>query len=241
MKSLLLINGSPRREASATYAAAKAFAGGMESAGYRRETVNVADLLLAPCAGCLSCWGRTPGECVIRDDAVAVRDRIDRSDAVLLCYPLYFFGMPGPVKTLTDRLLGMMRTYRGDDASEGGIRHSVRRPREGRLFAVLVSCAFTEGEDALLPLWAQYDRICGRGGYTGIACPQLKTLVDLGESARLTRYLERFAAAGKRYAEAGSLDEAELRELSRPPFSPKTYRTLLDAFWRGEEEKGAGR
>ena len=34
--------------------------------------VDLSQLKIADCMGCFSCWVRTPGRCVIRDDAVGV-------------------------------------------------------------------------------------------------------------------------------------------------------------------------
>ena len=44
--------------------------------------VDLSALRIAPCTGCFGCWTRTPGRCVIRDDATAVYPLIARSEAV---------------------------------------------------------------------------------------------------------------------------------------------------------------
>ena len=66
MRKILILNGSPHKEKSTTMVATNAFVRGMLSSGnYEAETVHVAALNIRPCLGCLSCWGRTEGECVI--------------------------------------------------------------------------------------------------------------------------------------------------------------------------------
>ena len=71
MRKILILNGSPHKEKSTTMVATNAFVRGMLSSGnYEAETVHVAALNIRPCLGCLSCWGRTEGECVIKNDDI---------------------------------------------------------------------------------------------------------------------------------------------------------------------------
>lgn len=238
-KRIIVLNGSPKREASTTMRVTRAFVEGMERAvSCRAEYINISELDIRPCTGCLSCWGRTEGECVIRGDDIAeVKERILEADFVIESYPLYFFGMPGSMKVFTDRMLGMMCTYTGQEfPKNGGSFHRVRFPREGRKFIVISGCAFSEAEDVFEPLKRQYDCICGSGSYTMICCPQLKTLADLGESPRLARYLSKFGEAGEQLAREGALSEDTLKRLSQPPFTHAAYKVLLDKFWQNERE-----
>ena len=46
--------------------------------------VDLSALRIANCVGCFGCWTKTPGRCVIRDDAVRVYPLIARSEQVLL-------------------------------------------------------------------------------------------------------------------------------------------------------------
>ena len=40
------------------------------------DVIDLSKLTIAPCVGCFGCWTRTPGRCVIRDDAVRVYPKI---------------------------------------------------------------------------------------------------------------------------------------------------------------------
>lgn len=238
-KTLLVLNGSPKKERSATMSVTRAFVKGLqEETDCLVEYVNISDLNIKPCLGCLSCWGKTAGECVILDDIVELKKKILNADYIIESYPLYFFGMPGTMKVFTDRMLSMMCTYIGQESPKNGDSfHRVRYPKAGRKFVVISSCAFSEAQDVYEGLIKQYDLICGKQNYTAILCPQLKTLVDLGQNTRLERYLSKFEEAGRRFAQVGSLDEDTVTSLSKPPFSKQTYKVLLDNFWQGEKEK----
>ena len=71
-KKVLILNGSPKGENSSTLKATKAFVEGIieGDSSYEAEYVWISDLNIKPCLGCLSCWGRTPGECVINNGAL---------------------------------------------------------------------------------------------------------------------------------------------------------------------------
>ena len=55
--------------------------------------IDLSSLRIANCVGCFGCWTKTPGKCVIRDDATWVYPCIAASDTVLyvsrLCYGGY--------------------------------------------------------------------------------------------------------------------------------------------------------
>lgn len=97
MAKILVLNGSPHKSASTTMAVTNAFVKGMcEGGEYESEIINISDLNVTPCMGCLSCWARTEGECVIKnDDMPAVKKRIEEADIIIESYPLYFFWHAG--------------------------------------------------------------------------------------------------------------------------------------------------
>lgn len=236
---ILVLNGSPHKSASTTMAVTNAFVKGMcEGGEYESEIINISDLNVTPCMGCLSCWARTEGECVIKnDDMPAVKKRIEEADIIIESYPLYFFGMPGQMKLFTDRLLSMMCTYRGQKPPENGESfHGIRNPKTGQKLVLISGCAYSESESVYDSLLKEYECICGKNGFTAILCPQLKTLIELGASSRLDRYLSKYESAGKEFAETKHLSEETKQKLSKAPFSEAVYKNLLDNFWREQKE-----
>lgn len=239
MPKIIVINASPRRSNSSTMKVTEAFVAGMcEDGRYEAETITLSDENIKPCLGCLSCWGRTEGECIIKDDAIpAIKQKIEEADVVIESFPLYFFGMPGTMKVFTDRMLSMMCTYRGQRPPENGESfHGIRTPKQGRKLVLISSCAYSETTEVYDSLLKEYECICGKGGYTALLCPQLKTLVELGAGSRLDRYLARYKKAGAEFAQNGELSQATLEALAKPPFTEQTYKILLDGFWKEQKE-----
>ena len=237
---ILILNGSPHRAASTTMLATNALVQGMMACGkYEAETIHISDLRITPCTGCLSCWGRTEGECVIRNDDIPwVKQKIEASDLLIGSFPLYFFGMPGQMKVMMDRLLSMVGAYHGQlTPRDSSPAHAFRSPVASRKFLVVSGCAYTETDVVYDPICRQLDLVCGKGNYTAVLCPQFKTMIDNG-GARKERILSRFVRAGEEYARTGTLSPETIRAITKPLFSPEVYSTILENVWEKERERG---
>lgn len=233
-KKILVLNGSPKKEKSTTLVITRAFVQGIEETlDAETEYIHLSDLQIKPCTGCLSCWSKTEGTCVMQDDDIApLKEKIENADIFIESYPLYFFGMPGQMKVFTDRMLSMMKTYEGQcPPNNGESLHGIRGGKTGKGFVVFSACAYSQTEEVYESLLKQYDCICGEKNYTAVLCSQIQTLVDLGANARLERYLNPFVKAGREYAQTKTLCEETKKRLLKPPFSHDTYKILLDNFW----------
>ncbi len=111
---------------------------GMSSAlSARGAQVDVAILRMrdiAPCAGCFGCWTKTPGECVIADDARDVVCACVRSDVVVYATPVTFGGYSSQLKAIVDRLLPVLDPR---FAVVGGeVHHRLRYPRYPKILCL---------------------------------------------------------------------------------------------------------
>ena len=237
---ILVLNGSPKGEKSSTLNVTRAFVDGIVSkTNADVEFVNLSELNIKPCTGCLSCWGRTEGECVIKnDDILPFKNKILEADIFIESFPLFFFGMPGTMKVFTDRMLSMMNTYRGQKSPLNGESFHGIRNKSVPKFIVITSCAYTEFGPVYEPLIKQYDCICGKDNYLMLFSPQLKTLIDLNNESKTNKYLNKFYNAGMEYASDYKLSDETIEILKKPPFSEGAYKIFLDNFWREEHEKG---
>lgn len=217
-----------------------AFVRGMtEGGGYTAQTVHICGLKITPCIGCLSCWGRTEGKCVLQgDDMEWVRQAIREADVIIASFPMYLFGVPGQLKLFADRLLPMMSAYRGQFVpKDDSPAHPWRHDTSGQKCLLISGCAYVETREVYDPILKQCDLVLGRNRYTAILCPQLRTMIDNG-GPRVRRTVEHFTAAGREFAESGTLSEKTMQQITRPPFSQPVYEQILESVWDGERKKG---
>lgn len=81
--------------------------------GDRADVVSfdLSHMKIAPCVGCFGCWTRTPGKCVIRDDAVKVYPVLARSDTALYVSRVRYGGYDLVMKTMLERAIPVQQAF----------------------------------------------------------------------------------------------------------------------------------
>lgn len=238
---ILAINGSPKGKRSNTWRLTCAFLEGIaakkENGGAQTaeiETLNIGSLNIKPCLGCFSCWSKTPGECCIHDDMQGVIDKILWADVVVWSFPLYYFGLPGQLKTLIDRQLPMSLPFMCTETESGG--HPSRYDMSGKSTVVISTCGFYTAQGNYDCVTSLYDRLCGKGGYTAIFCGQGELFRVKELSERTDEYLSWVKKAGQEFASDGITGETR-GKLDQNLFPRDVFEAMADASW-GVGESG---
>lgn len=238
---ILAINGSPKGKRSNTWRLTSAFLEGItiqeENDGAQApgiETLNIGSLNIKPCLGCFSCWSKTPGKCCIHDDMQGVIDKILWADVVVWSFPLYYFGLPGQLKTLIDRQLPMSLPFMCTETESGG--HPSRYDMSGKRTVVISTCGFYTAQGNYDCVTSLYDRLCGKGGYTAIFCGQGELFRVKELSERTDEYLSWVKKAGQEFASGGISGETR-GKLDRNLFPRDVFEAMADASW-GVGESG---
>ena len=100
MSDILAVYGSPRRKGN-TATLLDAAVEGARDAGARVEKVVLRDLKISPCLEIYGC--RKDGECAIRDDFQALRDKFLSARGVMLASPILFYAVSAHTKALMER------------------------------------------------------------------------------------------------------------------------------------------
>jgi multimeric flavodoxin WrbA len=98
--TVLGISGSPHRHGN-TETLLDSFLDGARAAGASVEKVVLVDLDYTPCRGCNAC--HKTGECIVKDEAPALYDRILAADCVAIASPIYSMGITAQLKGFIDR------------------------------------------------------------------------------------------------------------------------------------------
>jgi len=102
---MLLINGSPRKDGS-TMTLLNRAAEMAQDAGYSLKRLDLIDMDIQPCRGCLKC--KEKGSCILQDDLTPVYDMIREYDFIVMGSPVYFGDSTGLFKTFFDRWYALL-------------------------------------------------------------------------------------------------------------------------------------
>lgn len=73
--------------------------------------IDLSTLKISNCVGCFGCWTRTPGKCVIRDDAVKVYPYIAKSENVIYISRICYGGYDTIMKTMLERAIPIQQAF----------------------------------------------------------------------------------------------------------------------------------
>ncbi len=140
---IIAFNSSPRdNQTSKTEIVLQKFLEGARRAGAETETLYLRNYKIKHCLGCFSCWTKTPGRCIQKDDmAEELFARYLAADLAVLATPLYHYNMNARMKMFIERTLPMVYPFFTDRGERTG--HPCRYERVPQV-AVLSVCGFPE-------------------------------------------------------------------------------------------------
>lgn len=240
--NVLVINGSPRGKRSnsmrLTHAFLNGFHGGAPDGEVYVEQLDLCNLDIKPCRGCFACWKATPGVCVIRDDMAEVIQKLLWADFIVVSFPLYYFGVPGPLKNLIDRQLPMVLPFmveRTDGVGSGS--HPTRYDMSGKRWILISTCGFYSASGNYDGVRNMFDHICGENNYETLFCGQGELFSVKELSARTDEYLRIVEKAGSEYV-SGGITERTRRGLEELLYPKEVFEAMADASWGVSRETG---
>lgn len=99
-KKVLIISSSLRNNSNSERLADE-FIRGAKEAGHQVEKLSLRDKTIGFCKGCLAC--QKTGNCIIRDDAPMIAQKMLTADVIAFATPIYYYEMSGQMKTMLDR------------------------------------------------------------------------------------------------------------------------------------------
>ena len=222
---ILVLNGSPKREASDTLHITRAFLDGMrEEAAQDIDLLHVVDAHIEYCTGCFACK-RNGGSCVHQDDMRGILEKILASELILFSFPLYCYGMPAPLKALLDRTmpLSSLAMRRAGDRYE----HVGQADFSHLRYMMICGCGFPNSRRNFEPAVEQF-KLCFPHDRTILTVPE-SPMFNAPEAAVVTKpRLARVRQAGRQYARTGKIGEALLREITSPMIPEDQYAQIVN-------------
>ena len=222
---ILVLNGSPKRDASDTMCITRAFLAGMEDAAPQEVTViHVIDKHIEYCTGCFACM-HNGGTCIHDDDMKAILEEILESDLLLFSFPLYCYGMPAPLKALLDRTmpLSSMAMRKVGDRYE----HIGQADFSHLRYLMVCGCGFPNSRHNFEPAVAQFKQ-CFPANHTIITIPE-SPMFNVPQADIVTKpRLALVRQAGKQYAETTRIDASLLAEIGSPMIPEEQYAAIAN-------------
>jgi multimeric flavodoxin WrbA len=199
--NVLAFNASPRKSNSISDVVMNRFLEGAAESGAEVESHYVVDLVINGCVGCFSCWWKTPGKCIHRDDMDWILPRIIESNVLYLGTPIYHYNIIHYLQRLRERTLPLSLPEMCIEEEE---THHPGRYKSERHTVLAAVCGF--------PDLSNFKQAKGLfPDATHIFLPAAQTIYDPEGRRFLQGFLDAVKKAGSELAKGHELD-AELRK-----------------------------
>lgn len=108
--------------------------------------IDLSQKKIKSCMGCFGCWVKTPGRCVIRDDAVEIYPLIAKSRKLLYVSRLYCGSYDEPMKHMLERAIPIQQAFLRLHDNE---THHVQRDVEEKKAVILAYGADSREEQEI--------------------------------------------------------------------------------------------
>ena len=218
---VLALNSSPRGEGqSKTEMILNPLVEGMREAGAQVEVVDLRHKTVRNCIGCYTCWTKTPGVCIHKDDmTLELFPRWLEADMAVYATPLYHFTMNASMKAFIERTLPVLEPFliQVKDQTTHPLRHKMPK--------VVVMSVAGFPEMAVFDQLSSYARfLFGRGLLAEIYRPGAEGLARMPSTDKREEIFKALRGAGSEWSSTEGLrrnPRAHRAPWSRAPRSPR--------------------
>jgi len=193
------------------------------------------------CAGCFSCWTKTPGTCIHKDDmSRELFPKFLESDMVVYASPLYHFTVNAEMKAFIERTLPILEPF---FRQQDGLTYHPLRKEHPKVVVLSVAGFPDEAVFDQLSSWVNFIY----GGYH----PDGRTLAaeiyrPMAESLTVPYFKEKTAdildatqEAGREIAASGEVSENTLARVKQPMIEdPAAFLEIGNLMWQTCIDKG---
>jgi multimeric flavodoxin WrbA/putative sterol carrier protein len=227
---ILAIQGSPRPKASNTEILLNQFLKGAQSQGAETETVYLKDKEIHSCVGCYTCWAKTPGVCVFKDDMPELLEKVRSCDIIVYATPLYNYNMTSRLKAFQERLLPLLDPHL---IKSGETYRHPQRYEVKRKMILISTCGFPEIShfDGLRQIFHQIERN-GQVPLIGeLLMPAAELLKQEGLREKVQRILQAAYQAGVEVVRNGRVTKETEMQIQKPPVAPDEMAEMANLWW----------
>lgn len=226
---VIAINSSPRGEGiSKTRILLDALTKGMREAGADVETIHLREKVVKNCVGCYTCWTKTPGKCIHKDEMTKeLFPKWLEADIAVYATPLYHYTVNAAMKAFIERTLPVLEPFLVRDGAN--TTHPVRQepPR-----AVIVSVAGFPESTVFAQLSAYMKFLWGKGLLAEIYRPASEAIARPEFAEATDAILKATAQGGRELVESLRISSETMEGISKPiVYNVDSFANLANLFW----------
>jgi multimeric flavodoxin WrbA len=227
---ILAIQGSPRPKVSNTEVLLQEFLKGARSAGAETETVYLQGKDIHPCVGCFTCWVRTPGVCIFKDEMPELLEKVRECDILVYAFPLYNYNLTAIMKAFQERLLPLVHPH---FVRTGEVYRHPPRYAMNRRMVLISNCGFPEVShfDGIRQVFRHMEKSSGAPLIGELLMPagQLLQVEPLKE--KIQPILQAAQRAGVEVVRDGRVSKETEAQIQKPIFSADQLAEMANKTW----------
>jgi len=227
---ILAIQGSPRPKVSNTEILLREFLKGAQSQGAETETIYLKDKDIHSCVGCYTCWAKTPGVCVFKDDMPELLEKVRDCNIIVYATPLYNYNMTSLLKAFQERLLPLSDPHL---TKTGETYRHPPRYEVNRKVVLLSNCGFPEIShfDGLRHVFRHIEQ-SGQIPLVGeILMPAGELLKNESLREKLQGVFQATYRAGIEVVRDGRVSKETEMQVQEPIFAPDELAEMANLMW----------
>jgi FMN-dependent NADH-azoreductase/putative sterol carrier protein len=204
---------------------------GMRDAGAEVEVVKLREKTIKNCIGCFTCWTKSPGACIQKDDMTDdLFPKWLESDLVVYATPLYHYAMNATLKAFIERCLPSTEPF--FKIHEGRIFHPVRSKCPA---VVILSVSGMPDKDHFSALSAHVKYLFGSPGKRLLAeiyRPAAETMMNPSLKEKANDILDATKQAGKELVQSLSISFETMERITQPLIDPQLFAKMANLTWK---------
>jgi len=226
---VLAISSSPRGGGqSKTEMLLEPLTRGMEDASAEVEVVYLRKKKIQNCIGCYTCWTKTPGKCIHKDDMTdELFPKYIGSDIVIFATPLYFYSVTAGMKAFIDRTIPMAEPFMIE--RNGKSSHPLRC-KVPKIVSLSVAGFPEPGVFDQLSSWLKY--VYKKDLIAEIYRPGAESLASSVFGNIKADIFDALKEAGREIILNQSVSAGVMKRITQPLIDRETFQLLANMWWK---------
>jgi len=201
---------------------------GMKEEGAEVEVVNIFKKKIKYCIGCFTCWTKTPGVCVHKDDMTKeLFPKYMASDLCIMATPLFHYTLNANLKTFIERTLPFAQPF--FEMKNGVTRHLLRQAPPP---VVALSVAGFPEHSVFEQLSAYMKHLYGKSLIAEIYIPGAESMEKGADDPLVTSVLDAITQGGRELIRNKTISAGTMKAINTPTTDFKTLADLGNIFWQ---------